>query len=210
MLQFIKTIFGDKKTKDFKLLKPIVEEINQAFEEIDKLNDDELRAKTAEFKQRIQDETAELRGKIEALEEKLRSNEEIDPQDIHDEIDELNDSLDDRYEDILDELLPEAFAVVKSTCRRLVGTEWKVMGHNTKWEIVPYDVQLMGGVVLHQGKIAEMATGEGKTLVATLPLYLNALTGRGVHLVTVNDYLAQRDSEWVEYSASMGSRSGSF
>jgi preprotein translocase subunit SecA len=197
MLQILKKIFGDKKSKDVQLLKPIVEQINQQFAVIDTLTDDELRAKTAEFKQKLQDETAELRGQIEALEEKLRSNDEIDPQGIHDQLDELNEQLDGQFEDILDDLLPEAFAVVKSTCRRLVGKEWKVMGHNLRWEIVPYDVQLMGGVVLHQGKIAEMATGEGKTLVATLPLYLNALTGRGVHLVTVNDYLAQRDSEWM-------------
>ena len=106
-------------------------------------------------------------------------------------------SLNEEYEEVLDQLLPEAFAVVKSTCERLVGKSWTVAGNKITWDMVPYDVQLMGGVVLHQGKIAEMATGEGKTLVATLPLYLNALTGRGVHLVTVNDYLAQRDSEWM-------------
>ena len=97
----------------------------------------------------------------------------------------------------MNQLLPEAFAVVKSTCERLVGKSWTVAGNKITWDMVPYDVQLMGGIVLHQGKIAEMATGEGKTLVATLPVYLNALTGRGVHLVTVNDYLAQRDSEWM-------------
>ncbi len=93
--------------------------------------------------------------------------------------------------------LPEAFAVVKSTCERLLGKNWTIAGNKITWDMVPYDVQLMGGVVLHQGKIAEMATGEGKTLVATLPLYLNALTGRGCHLVTVNDYLAKSDSEWM-------------
>ncbi|MBI3872325.1 MAG: preprotein translocase subunit SecA, partial [candidate division Zixibacteria bacterium] len=98
---------------------------------------------------------------------------------------------------ILDELLPEAFAAVKDACRRLVGTRYDVCGINMKWDIVPYDVQLIGGVVLHEGKIAEMATGEGKTLVATLPVYLNALESKGVHLVTVNDYLARRDSEWM-------------
>ena len=97
----------------------------------------------------------------------------------------------------MNEILPEAFAVVKSTCERLLGKSWTVAGNKITWDMVPYDVQLMGGIVLHQGKIAEMATGEGKTLVATLPLYLNALTGRGVHLVTVNDYLALRDSEWM-------------
>src|SRR5687767_4532932 len=97
----------------------------------------------------------------------------------------------------LDDLLPEAFAAVKDTCRRLVGRSWPVVGVETRWDMVPYDVQLLGGVVLHQGKIAEMATGEGKTLVATMPLYLNALEGKGAHLVTVNDYLARRDATWM-------------
>ncbi|MBU1936170.1 preprotein translocase subunit SecA, partial [bacterium] len=97
----------------------------------------------------------------------------------------------------LDDLLPEAFALVKNACRRLAGKEFDLRGHKTIWDMVPYDVQLIGGMILHQGKIAEMATGEGKTLVATMPLYLNALTGKGCHLVTVNDYLAQRDSEWM-------------
>ena len=115
----------------------------------------------------------------------------------YDELDALEEKLNDEYEEILDELLPEAYAVVKSTCQRLVGTSWTVAGNKLNWDMVPYDVQLIGGIVLHQGKIAEMGTGEGKTLVATLPMYLNALTGRGVHLVTVNDYLAKRDSEWM-------------
>src|SRR5512139_3875759 len=97
----------------------------------------------------------------------------------------------------LDELLPEAYAVVKDTCRRLVGKSWDVCGIQVTWDMVPFDVQLLGAIVLHEGKIAEMATGEGKTLVATMPIYLNALTGKGVHLVTVNDYLARRDSEWM-------------
>ncbi len=112
-------------------------------------------------------------------------------------MDILDEELNEKYEETLDELLPEAFAIVKDTCQKLVGKSWTVAGNKVSWEMVPYDVQLIGGVVLHQGKIAEMATGEGKTLVATLPMYLNALTGRGVHFVTVNDYLAKRDSEWM-------------
>jgi preprotein translocase subunit SecA len=155
MPNIITKIFGTKHDRDVKKLRPIVAEINEEYEKLASLSDDELKAKTDEFKQRL--------GEGETV----------------------------------DDLLPEAFAVVKDACRRLVGTSWDVVGIETEWNMVPYDVQLMGGVVLHQGKIAEMATGEGKTLVATLPTYLNALTGNGVHIVTVNDYLAKRDSEWM-------------
>jgi len=197
MLEILKKIFPDKHSKDTKLLWPIVEEIKEEYEKIKDLSEDELRAKTAEFKERIQNSTAELRQKIEELKEKLRSDEDFDRQSVYDEVEKLEEELNDRYEEILDELLPEAFAVIKATCQKLVGKSWTVAGNKITWDMVPYDVQLMGGVVLHQGKIAEMATGEGKTLVATLPMYLNALTGRGVHLVTVNDYLALRDSQWM-------------
>ena len=141
-----------------------------------------------------------FRVKVEQIDElkiRLQGDEDFDRNAAYDELDALQEQLNEEYEAILDELLPEAFAVVKSTCERLVGKSWTVAGNKITWEMIPYDVQLIGGVVLHQGKIAEMATGEGKTLVATLPIYLNALTGRGVHLVTVNDYLAQRDSEWM-------------
>ena len=198
MKNIIKTIFGDKHIKDKKLLWPIVEEINEEYEKLKNLSDDELKAKTQEFKEKIQNHTAELRQKIEDYHVQLQSDDdEIDRQAIYDELDELNEDLNEQYEEVLDEILPEAFAVVKSTCERLLGKSWTVAGTKVPWDMVPYDVQLMGGIVLHQGKIAEMATGEGKTLVATMPVYLNALTGRGVHLVTVNDYLALRDSEWM-------------
>lgn len=197
MLNLIKKIFGDKKSKDIKNLLPIVDEINEKYSEIKNLSDEELKEKTIEFKEKINIETEELRSQINEFENQLQSNEDFDRQKVYDELDELKEKLVEKYEDILDEILPEAFAVVKTTCERLVGKSWTVMGHKTTWDMVPYDVQLMGGVILHNGKIAEMATGEGKTLVATLPMYLNALTGRGVHLVTVNDYLAQRDSEWM-------------
>jgi len=198
MLNLIKKIFGDRNAKDIKLLWPIVEQIKDEYEKIKDFSEDELKAKTVEFKAKIQEETEELRNKISELRLQLQSNDEsIDRHSAYDEIDKLEEDLNDKYEDVLDEILPEAFAVVKCTCERLLGTEWLVGGHKQAWNMVPYDVQLMGGVVLHQGKIAEMATGEGKTLVATLPVYLNALTGRGVHLVTVNDYLALRDSEWM-------------
>jgi preprotein translocase subunit SecA len=197
MKNLIKKIFGDKQAKDLKLLWPIVEEIKEEYEKIKNLTDEELKAKTQEFKEKIQNHTADLRKKIDELRLTLQSNEEQDTHAIYNEIDELEDQLDDSYEEILDEILPEAFAVIKATCQRLLGKSWTVAGNKITWDMVPYDVQLLGGIVLHQGKIAEMATGEGKTLVATLPIYLNALTGRGVHLVTVNDYLALRDSQWM-------------
>jgi preprotein translocase subunit SecA len=197
MLKVFKKIFGGKYEKDLKLLWPIVEEINEEYEKLKNISDEELKAKTAEFRQKIQEHTKETREKLEELKEQLQSDEDFDRQAVHDEVDKLNEQLNDEYEEILDELLPEAFAVIKSTCERLVGKSWTAAGNKITWEMIPYDVQLIGGIVLHQGKIAEMATGEGKTLVATLPLYLNALTGRGTHLVTVNDYLAKRDSEWM-------------
>ncbi len=197
MINIVKKIFGDKHSKDFKILWPIVEEINEEYEKIKNISDDQLKAKTQEFKEKIQNHVAATKQKIDEIKEKLHSDEEFDRQAAYDELEELEDELNDNYEEILDEILPEAFAVIKSTCERLLGKTWTAAGSKIVWNMVPYDVQLMGGIVLHQGKIAEMATGEGKTLVATLPIYLNALTGRGVHLVTVNDYLALRDSEWM-------------
>jgi len=158
----LKKIVGSKNQRDLKRLRPTVERINQLEEEYRALSDDDLRAKTAAWKERL--------AKIDDLAEVAR---------------------------VLDEILPEAFAVVKNGARRLVGQTVSVVDHPVEWNMVHFDVQLIGGMVLHQGRIAEMATGEGKTLVATLPLYLNALTGRGAHLVTVNDYLARRDSEWM-------------
>jgi len=197
MLKILKKVFGDKHEKGIKDLWPIVEEINEEYEKIKDLPDEQLKAKTAEFKEKIAQHTEETRKKIDELKTKLQSDEEFDRHAAYDDIDELNDQLNEEYEEILDQLLPETFAVIKATCKSLLGKSWTVAGNKITWDMVPYDVQLMGGVVLHQGKIAEMATGEGKTLVATLPLYLNALSGRGCHLVTVNDYLAQRDSEWM-------------
>lgn len=197
MLGILKKLFGDKHTKNINELLPIVDEINVEYEKIKELTNDELKAKTVEFKETLQAGTAELRQKIEEIKESLKSNEEYDRQPVYDELEQLEEDLNEKYEEILDQLLPEAFAVIKVTCQRLVGQSWTVAGNKITWDMVPYDVQLMGGVVLHQGKIAEMGTGEGKTLVATLPVYLNALTNRGVHLVTVNDYLALRDSEWM-------------
>ena len=197
MINIVKKIFGDKHAKSLKELSPVVDEINQEYEKIKDLSDDELKQKTVEFKEKIQTETSALREQIDELKKQLQSDEDYDRLNIYDELDSLEEELNDAYESILDEILPEAFAVIKATCKNLLGKTITVRGIKVEWNMVPYDVQLMGGVVLHQGKIAEMATGEGKTLVATMPLYLNALTGRGVHLVTVNDYLAERDSEWM-------------
>jgi preprotein translocase subunit SecA len=198
MLQFLKKLFGSKHEKDIKKLYPLVAEINAEFEQLQSLTEDELKNKTAEFRQRIKDRTLPLEtelGEIKAALPKASSFQERE--DLYAQIDRLNKQLDEGIEDVLNEILPEAFAVVKETCRRLLGQSWEVAGNKIVWDMVPFDVQLMGGIVLHQGKIAEMATGEGKTLVATLPAYLNALPGRGLHIVTVNDYLAQRDSQWM-------------
>ncbi|MDD5361597.1 MAG: preprotein translocase subunit SecA [Ignavibacteria bacterium] len=198
MLKIISKIFPSKHEKDVKALLPKVQEINKYYDEYQKLSDDELRAKTAELKQRIHDEIKEQEDKINELKERLK--EDIPHEERYDIYDELDTLTKDYYENIkaaLDDILPEAFAVVKDTCRRLCGTEWEAAGTKVKWNMIPFDVQLIGGIVQHEGKISEMATGEGKTLVATLPLFLNSLAGKGVHLVTVNDYLAKRDSEWM-------------
>lgn len=194
----LKKIFGDRNAKVLKEMWPIVEEINVEYEKLSGLSDDELKAKTGEFKNRIAEGTKEIREELDNLKTKITEDElHEDKQKLQDNIDQLQDELREEYEEILTGLIPETFAVVKETCRRLDGKTWDAAGNKIEWNMIPYDVQLLGGVVLHQGKIAEMATGEGKTLVATMPLYLNALTGLGVHVITVNDYLAKRDSEWM-------------
>ncbi|HTR80874.1 MAG TPA: preprotein translocase subunit SecA, partial [Bacteroidota bacterium] len=198
MLDIFKKVFGSKHEKDVKLVLPIVEEINRHFASYQSLSDDELRAKTAEFKKRIAGESAELSAHLTELQERLKTDIPFEEREtVYEEIESTEKELHETIKETLDEILPEAFAVVKDTCRRLVGQTWEVAGNKVVWDMVPFDVQLIGGIVLHQGKIAEMATGEGKTLVATLPMYLNALPGKGVHLVTVNDYLALRDSQWM-------------
>ena len=200
MLKFLTKIFGTKHDKDIKRLAPIVDEINEIYEQLHTLSDDELRAKTADLKARIKAHCAETE---KALEDEKKKLDNLDltfneVQAIKDEIEALEKQLHEETEEILNELLPEAFAIVKETCRRHIGKEWQAAGATIQWNMIPYDVQLMGGIVLHEGKIAEMATGEGKTLVAVLPTFLNALTGKGVHVVTVNDYLAKRDCEWMK------------
>ncbi len=173
-------IFGDKHQKDIKRIKPVLDEINEKFEEFESLSDEDLPKKTLEFKNKIELAREEARNQ-------MRDSSRED----------LEDAVAEAEEEVLEEILPEAFALVKQACKRKMGTVFKVRDIPIEWDMIPYDVQLIGGVVLHQGKIAEMATGEGKTLVATMPVYLNALTGKGVHVVTVNDYLAARDSEWM-------------
>jgi preprotein translocase subunit SecA len=198
MFDFVKKIFPSKHEKDVRALRPVVDEINAHVAELEKLSDEALSAKTMEFRTRIQDSVKEMEEQIASLRASLNEDFEGEERErIHDQINALEEERNDKTSDILDEILPEAFAVVKDACRRLVGASFDLLGNKTVWDMIPFDVQLIGGMVLHQGKIAEMATGEGKTLVATMPVYLNALPGRGVHVVTVNDYLAKRDSLWM-------------
>lgn len=198
MLQFFKNLFGSKHERDVEDLYPIVDEINSHTASLQQLTDDELREKTTEFRQKIHERTKDIEDEIAQIKLTLKESQSFEEHEsLYTKIDELNKRLDEEIEAVLNEILPEAFAVVKDTCRRLVGQTWDVAGNKVVWDMVPFDVQLMGAVVLHKGKIAEMATGEGKTLVATMPIYLNALPSRGVHIVTVNDYLALRDSLWM-------------
>ena len=201
MLKLLKKVFGTKQDKDIKLLSPVVEEINEIYETLHSLSDEEIKNKTNEFKERIRQESKSLEDEKEKLMKKLRDEalDTIEITDTRDRLKEIEKELFQVVNDTLDEIMPEAYAVVKQACKRLrdAGYSYEYAGNKTRWHMIPYDVQLMGGVVLHQGKIAEMATGEGKTLVAVLPLYLNALAGKGAHLVTVNDYLAERDADWM-------------
>ena len=226
----IKIFVGDKAKKDMKEIAPLVTQINAHQAQYKSLTNDQLRAKTTEFKERIATARKEYEEKIQSLKAQADTTEDIDQkEDFYTEIDKLTDEAYKAGEKVLNDILPEAFAVMKETAQRFVDNStievtaapydrelaslkdyvtiegekalwknsWDAAGKAITWDMVHYDVQLIGGIALHQGKIAEMQTGEGKTLVATLPLYLNALTGNGVHLVTVNDYLARRDSAWM-------------
>lgn len=227
---FIQKLFGSKSDKDIKDIKPFVDKINAVYPSIEALSHDDLRAKTIEFKARINESVKAEREEIAQLNAQIEEEEGIEQKEaLYEQIDALNKKIFETSEETLMEILPEAFAVVKETATRFTNNEtirvsaseydrelngkldavsvegdtaiwknsWTAAGSTVTWNMRHYDVQLIGGVVLHKGSIAEMATGEGKTLVATLPVYLNALTGNGVHLVTVNDYLARRDSEWM-------------
>src|SRR2546430_6981845 len=184
MLNIIKKVVGTKNDREIKRMRPYVDQINSLGSEYEKLSDGELRAKTEQFKKRFQEETAQLRDALEAARAGASTADIERREELKTQIEETDKELREAEARVLEELIPEAFAAVREASTRSIG-----LRH--------FDVQLIGGVVLHEGKIAEMKTGEGKTLVATLPLYLNALTGRGVHLITVNDYLARRDVQWM-------------
>ncbi|MBO6522803.1 MAG: preprotein translocase subunit SecA [Balneolaceae bacterium] len=199
--KLITKIFGSKSEKDIKSIQPIVDKIKSYGPEMEKLSDDQLKAKTEGFKNEIQEATKETRERIDEVKKQLDNIEDLSPsehRDLADELEKLEQQELDIIEGVLNDILPEAYAVLKDTCRRFVGKSWKVAGDEVEWNMIPYDVQLVGAIVLHQGKIAEMKTGEGKTLVAIFPAFLNALAGKGVHVITVNNYLAKRDAEWNE------------
>src|SRR5687767_2229428 len=204
MLGILSGVFGTRHDRERKRVQPIVDEINEHYARLESVSEEELRGQTAKFRARILEVTGEIEARIAELRERKRVT--ADPaarEDIDNELGGLDgrggveEELRAAVRDVLDELLPEAFATVREAARRLLGTKVQVTGQEMDWNMVHYDVQLMGGIQLHSGRIAEMATGEGKTLVATLPLYLNALPGKGAHLITVKSYLARRDSEWM-------------
>ena len=232
MANFFTKLFGTKSQRDLKQLNPILDKCLAAYDEIEKLSNDELRAKTVDFKTTIHSAIESEQKQVDELKSRIDSELDMaveEKQRIYTQIEDLEKKIYDKTQNVLNDLLPEAFAVVKATAKRFAENEkvevtanehdkylaasrdnvnivgdkayydnsWIAGGTRITWNMVHYDVQLIGGTVLHQGKIAEMATGEGKTLVATLPIYLNALPGKGVHVVTVNDYLAKRDSEWM-------------
>ena len=225
-----KKIFGTKADRDMKAIRPMLDKVLVAYEAVDKLSDDELREKCQALKDLIQARIADDEARIAAIKEELEKDIPLSQKEsLATESDKLVKKVDEKIEEVLEQILPDAFAIMKSTARRFKENEtirvkatdfdrdlstskefvtiegdyavwqnhWMAGGNEVTWDMVHYDVQLIGGIVLHQGKIAEMATGEGKTLVATLPVFLNALAGKGVHVVTVNDYLSKRDSEWM-------------
>lgn len=227
----LSALFGNKSTRDRKMIQPLVDKVKEAYPAIKALSNDELRAKSKEIQAYVQNSVSEQKKRIAELKEQIEKTPIDEREPIFNQIDKLEKEILDVLEKALEEVYPVAFSIVKDTARRFTENEetivtatdfdrelaadpshdfvtidgdkaiyhnhWTAGGNDLKWEMVHYDVQLFGGTVLHQGKIAEMATGEGKTLVATCPVFLNALTGNGVHVVTVNDYLAKRDSEWM-------------
>ncbi|MCQ2119852.1 MAG: preprotein translocase subunit SecA, partial [Bacteroidales bacterium] len=226
----LKKLFGSKADRDLKQIKPILAKVLEAYGPVDALSDDELRARSEALKVKLAEVEAPFEKKIEEIKLKLEQDIPVNEKEaLATESDKIVKEEDEAIEKALEEILPEAFAIMKSTARRFKENEtitvtatdfdrqlsikhdfvhieddkavwqnhWIAGGNEVTWDMVHYDVQLIGGIVLHQGKIAEMATGEGKTLVATLPVFLNALAGKGVHVVTVNDYLSKRDSEWM-------------
>jgi preprotein translocase subunit SecA len=196
--KMVTAVFGTRFEREYKRLQPLVDQIKAHEERLASFDEAELKAQTQRFKDRIAEKTGAVKAEVEAVRaEKHGCPDPTERERLEKRFNELELQWKKELAAVLDELLPEAYATVREACRRLLGTKVMVTGHELSWDMVPYDVQLIGGIVLHQGRIAEMATGEGKTLVATLPLYLNSLTGRGTHLVTVNNYLARRDSQWM-------------
>ncbi|MBQ5551662.1 MAG: preprotein translocase subunit SecA, partial [Bacteroidales bacterium] len=228
----LKSIFGDKSSKDIKKMMPTVEKIKEEYAKLADISNDELRALTASLRQQLKDSIKEEEEQLQGFKDKLNGHDPLsikEQEQLYNDIDKSEKNIQEILKGQLDEMLPQAFAIIKETAHRFAENEqivvtatdldrefatrfnnitidgdkaiyantWMAGGNMLKWNMVHYDVQLIGGIALHQGRIAEMATGEGKTLVATLPVFLNALTGRGVHVVTVNDYLAKRDSEWM-------------
>jgi preprotein translocase subunit SecA len=192
------SVFGTRFERERKRLQPLLDQIHSAEERLKDLSEAELKGQTDQFRQRLVARTGPIKQELEEVRAaKHGCADPVEREQLEQRFHQLETRWKKELRAGLDELLPEAFATVREACRRLLGTSVSVTGHELTWDMVPYDVQLFGGIVLHQGRIAEMATGEGKTLVATLPLYLNAIAGRGVHLVTVNNYLARRDSQWM-------------
>ncbi|MDR2843117.1 MAG: preprotein translocase subunit SecA, partial [Candidatus Symbiothrix sp.] len=222
-------LFGNKSQRDLKEIDPFVQKILAAYPSVETLSNDELRARSSELMDYIQEKVAEKQATIDELKSTIENLELEDRETVWNEIDKIDKEILEQHEKTLEEILPEVFSIVKDTARRFTQNEftevtatefdrklavthdfvhikgdkaiyqnhWVAGGSEISWDMIHYNVQLFGGVVLHKGKIAEMATGEGKTLVATLPVFLNAMTHNGVHVVTVNDYLSKRDSEWM-------------
>jgi preprotein translocase subunit SecA len=196
--KILRSLFGDKASKELNHYYPLVDDINEIYQGLADYSDDQLRERVNQIRQEIAEKLQPLREELAEIEHRYREEpDEVERTRLDNDIDRTKKELKQLTKSTLDSYLPEVFAIVKDTCRRLLGHKYDVRGHEVEWNMVPFDVQLIGGIALHDGKIAEMATGEGKTLVAVLPMFLNALVGRGVHLVTVNDYLAMRDSEWM-------------
>lgn len=194
----MKKIFGDKHSKDLTKVKPVLDEVLEIYPDLKQMSDHELKLRVNDIRDEVREFLNPREDEIAEIEKKYKTESDEKEKDILGlELDEKLKSLKMETQEILDRFLPEVYAIVKDTCRRLVGHKYEVRGNEEEWFMVPFDVQIIGGIALHKGMIAEMATGEGKTLVATMPLFLNALTGKGTHLITVNDYLAQRDSEWM-------------
>ena len=198
LIAFIKTLLGSQSDRQFKRTMPQVDEINRLAAEYQSLSDADLQAKTAAFRQDLQNRNANNRQRLDEVTALLRGDLDGEERErLNDQYDEVDKEIRELESAFLDEILTQAFAMVVDSCRRLIGRQWDRADEPIEWDMIPYDVQVFGGISLHEGKISEMTTGEGKTLVASMPLFLNAIPGRGVHLITHNEYLARRDAMWI-------------